>query len=73
MTQVFADRVKYAVQDRVALITLERAARLNAFDAAMYQGVNEALTAFHADDDAWVAVIQAAGDKAFNSRSLLPV
>ena len=66
MTQVFANRVSYTVQDRVALITLERAARLNAFDAAMYQGVNAALTAFHADEDAWVAVIQAAGEKAFS-------
>ena len=66
MTQLFADRVSYEVQDRVATITLDRAERLNAFDADMYTGVNEALTAFRDDDDAWVVIIQAAGDKAFS-------
>jgi len=38
---------------------------MNAFDSAMYEGVNEALTTFRDDEDAWVVVIQAAGDRAF--------
>ena len=67
MTQIFENRVIYSVEDRVATITLDRADRLNAFDAAMYEGVNKALIAFRDDDDAWVAVLQAAGDRAFSA------
>ena len=66
MQQNFFDRVLYEVKDRVALITLNRAEKLNAFDAAMYQGVNQALETFHRSEEAWVAVIQAAGDRAFS-------
>ncbi|MCH8258362.1 MAG: enoyl-CoA hydratase/isomerase family protein, partial [Proteobacteria bacterium] len=60
-----ASRVLYEVKDKVATITLNRPDRLNAFDSAMYEGVNSALTAFRDDEDAWVAVIQAAGERAF--------
>ena len=66
MTQIFENRVSYSVQDRVALITLSRPQRLNAFDAAMYQGINQALLAFRDDAAAWVAIIQAEGSKAFS-------
>ena len=65
--QTFHERVSYEVADKVALITLNRPERLNAFDAAMYQGVNAALLAFKQDTDAWVAVLQAAGDRAFSA------
>ena len=63
----FEDRVQYEVERRVATITLDRPERLNAFDGAMYAGVNAALTAFRDDDDAWVAVVQAAGERAFSA------
>ncbi len=65
MKEIFADRVTYEVADRVALITLDRADRMNAFDAAMYEGVNAALTRFRDDEGAWAAVIQAHGERAF--------
>lgn len=67
MTQTFEGRVTFSVHERVATITLDRAGRLNAFDGAMYAGVNQALVAFRDDADAWVAVIQAAGDRAFTA------
>ena len=63
----FADRVTYEVRNRVALITLDRPERLNAFDAAMYNGVNEALTTLRDDDDAWAAVIGASGERAYTA------
>jgi len=66
MQQEFFDRVSYELKDRVALITLNRPDKMNAFDAAMYQGVNQALDTFHSSEDAWVAVIQAEGDRAFS-------
>ena len=60
----FAERVVYEVVDRIAIITLNRPDRLNAFDSAMYEGVNQALTTFRDDEDAWVAVVQANGERA---------
>ncbi len=59
--------MNYTVEDHIAIITLDRAERLNAFDGPMYEGVNDAMLRFHEDDDAWVAVLQAAGDRAFSA------
>jgi len=67
MSVNYQDRVSYELTDRVAVITLVRADKLNAFDGAMYEGVNQALCHFRDDDDAWVAVIQAEGDRAFSA------
>lgn len=67
MTHLYADRVLYEVIDRVALITLDRPELMNAFDEAMYQGINKALVAFRDDEDAWVAVIRATGERAFSA------
>ncbi len=67
MTELLHDRVGYHVRERVALITLNRPERLNAFDPQMYQGVNAALERFRDDSDAWVAIIQAAGERAFTA------
>jgi enoyl-CoA hydratase/carnithine racemase len=67
MVEEFNERVLYEVVDRVALITLNRPERLNAFDGPMYEGVNGALKRFDGDDDAWVAIIRANGDRAFTA------
>ncbi len=67
MTVRYHDRVEYELDGRVAIITLDRADKLNAFDGAMYEGMNEALMRFRDDAEAWVAVIQAAGDRAFSA------
>lgn len=67
MNERLHDRVIYEVRDRVALITLDRPERLNAFDGAMYEGINTALDKFAANDDAWVAIIQANGERAFTA------
>jgi E-phenylitaconyl-CoA hydratase len=67
MSELLHERVRFEVRDKIALITLDRAERLNAFDPAMYLGMNAALERFRDDDDAWVAIIQAAGDRAFTA------
>ncbi|MFT7246043.1 MAG: enoyl-CoA hydratase/carnithine racemase [Candidatus Azotimanducaceae bacterium] len=67
MSERFQDRVIFEQDDKVAIITLDRPERLNAFDAAMYEGVNEALRKFANSPDLWVAVIQAKGDRAFSA------
>ena len=65
--QKLSDRVTYEVRDQVALITLDRADRMNAFDGAMYEGVNQALTLFADNDDARAAIIQANGERAYTA------
>jgi enoyl-CoA hydratase len=62
-----AERVLYDVQGYIAVITLNRPDRLNAFDSSMYDGVNQALCAFRDDDSARVCVIQANGERAFSA------
>ncbi|MFT7221667.1 MAG: enoyl-CoA hydratase/carnithine racemase, partial [Candidatus Azotimanducaceae bacterium] len=39
MSERFQDRVIFERVDRVAIISLDRPERLNAFDTAMYKGV----------------------------------
>jgi enoyl-CoA hydratase/carnithine racemase len=65
--QRYQDRVTLWEAGRVAVITLDRPERLNAFDAAMYNGLNEALDNFATNPDLWVAIIQASGDRAFSA------
>ena len=67
MTERYQDRVTLERVGKVAVITLDRPERLNAFDAAMYEGVNEALDTFATSPDLWAAVIQANGDRAFSA------
>jgi len=67
MSEEFHGRVLYEVEEKVAFITLNRPDRLNAFDGAMYEGVNAALEKFDRDDDAWVAIVQANGERAYTA------
>jgi len=67
VSQEFHERVLFDRHERVAIITLNRPERLNAFDAAMYEGVNQALMTFRDDDNLWAAVIQANGERAFSA------
>lgn len=59
--------VTYQLEDHVALITLNRPEAMNTFNPAMYREFNAATARFRDDDEAWVAVIAAAGDRAFSA------
>jgi enoyl-CoA hydratase/carnithine racemase len=67
LVKEFHERVLFEEKNRVAVITLNRPERLNAFDAGMYSGVNEALETFRDNPELWVAIIQASGDVAFSA------
>ena len=67
MVESFHDRVLFEAVGRMAVITLNRPQKMNAFDADMYLGVNEALVRFRDDDSLWAAVIQANGERAFSA------
>jgi len=61
------DAVSYRSADRVAVITIDRAERMNRLDAAVVEGLHRAWVRFMADADARVAVLTGAGDKAFTA------
>jgi enoyl-CoA hydratase/carnithine racemase len=55
------EEIRYAVEDRVATITLDRPERLNAFTARMCTELIAALGAADADDDVRVVIVTGAG------------
>jgi enoyl-CoA hydratase/carnithine racemase len=59
------DEVLYEVHDQVAWITLNRPEARNALNKAARDGVRAAFERFNSDDNAAVAVLTGAGDKAF--------
>ena len=68
--------VSYEVTDRVATIVLDRPQALNAFDREQYAAFADACVRFRDDDDAWVAIITGAGERAFSAgadlRDMIP-
>lgn len=57
--------VRYEVDGRVATVTLDRPEALNAISGAMADELAEVLRSVARDDEVWVVVLEAAGDKAF--------
>lgn len=56
-----ADEVRYEVDGRVATITLNRPQQRNAVDAALTLALQDAVEAFEADPEVWVAVLTGEG------------
>ena len=65
--KVYMPVINYKVENRIAYVTLNRPEAMNAFSPAMYQQFNEALTNFKKDENAWVCIIHAIGEKAFSA------
>jgi enoyl-CoA hydratase/carnithine racemase len=57
--------IRYEKHGRVRLITIDRAAKMNSLDFAANDRLVEAWREFDRDDEAYVAVVTGAGDKAF--------
>lgn len=57
--------VGFALEDHVATVTLNRPESLNAISGAMADELAETLRGLGDDDDIWVVVLAAAGEKAF--------
>lgn len=53
--------VNFEKRDRIAIITLQRPEARNAINAAVAQGVEEAMDKFEADDSLWVGILTAVG------------
>lgn len=61
------DKVLYEVEDNLATVTINRPDKMNAMDSETYAALSEAWTTFQRDDDAWVAIVTGAGDRAFSA------
>jgi len=59
--------IRFEKQDRVAIVTIDRPDAMNALTKDMLSGIDEAFAEFNADDDLWVAILTASGDRAFCS------
>jgi crotonobetainyl-CoA hydratase/dehydration protein DpgD len=59
--------VRYDKRGRVAYVTLDRPAVLNAMDLRMHEALAAVWDDFERDDGIWLAVLTGAGDRAFSS------
>lgn len=57
--------VRYEVRDRIAYLTLDRPAALNALSTELRDDLRAAWHRFRADDQAWVGILTGSGDRAF--------
>src|SRR5512145_1592364 len=62
-----SDAVTYLSADRIATITIDRAERMNRIDADVVEGLHAAWHRFMGDDEARVAILTGAGEKAFTA------
>ena len=59
--------VDFALQDRVATITLNRPEKMNAMDGQMYDEISAHLRRIDEDDEIWVGIVTGAGERAFTA------
>ncbi len=60
-----SDEILYEKQDRVAVVTINRPERRNAINHAVREGLHDAWRRFERDEDARVAILTGAGERAF--------
>jgi len=61
------DTFTYEKRGVIAIMTINRPQAMNAFTADMLRGMDAAFADFQSDDGLWVAILTAAGDKAFSA------
>lgn len=61
------DILLYEKKGKIVTITINRPERMNAFSYELHKMFDEAFQRFNDDDDTWVAIITAVGDKAFSA------
>jgi enoyl-CoA hydratase len=59
------DMLLYEKKDHIVTIKLNRPERMNTFTPELFDMADEAWSRFQNDDDAWVAILTAEGDRAF--------
>lgn len=62
-----SDAVTFRCDNHIAVITMNKADRMNRLDPEIVDGLNQCWKQFMADDDARVAVLTGSGEKAFSA------
>ena len=57
--------IRYEKRDRVAVVTIDRPDAMNALTKEMLGALDAVFAEFEGDDDLWVAILTASGDRAF--------
>ena len=65
MSLKLPETFKYEKQGRIAIMTVNRPEAMNAFTEEMLAAMDACFEDFQNDDDLWVAILTATGDKAF--------
>ena len=60
-----SDRIKFAVHEQIATLTLDRPEKLNALDPAMLEEIDGHLRSLDRSTEARVLIVTGAGDRAF--------
>ena len=61
------DTLLYEKKDKIVTLTINRPERMNAISIELFERLGDAWSKFRDDEDAWVAILTGAGDKAFCS------
>lgn len=64
---VLPPTMQYEKRGRIAIVTINRPEAMNAFTPEMLLGMDAAFRDFNDDPELWVAILTAAGDKAFSA------
>ena len=67
MSMSTVEGLSVEIDDRLAVVTLNRPERLNAISKAMMSGLVDLFDDLSYDDDVWAVVITGAGDRAFSA------
>ena len=67
MNTDFPDTFQFEKRGRVAVFTINRPDAMNVFTAEMLAAMDAGFEEFNGDDELWVAILTATGDKAFSS------
>jgi len=59
--------VKFEKKDHIGVVTINRPEQMNSLDMDMLLGIEDAMMEVENDDDLWIGVLTASGDKAFSS------
>jgi enoyl-CoA hydratase/carnithine racemase len=65
--------ITYRVADRIAYVTINRPEVMNALHAEANAEMRDAFERFRSDDEAWVAIVTGAGERAFSAGNDLRV
>lgn len=58
---------RFEKRDKIAIFTINRPEAMNAFTSEMLRAMDAAFAEFNEDPDLWVAILTAAGEKAFSA------